>query len=677
MNNGYDLSKMQNKNVSVVAQKNEQDESATILRPNVENSKKLEQTIGKIMRTPNLIHSDQLLCIRESNYSPIIETPLKEEDVRNISNCKTVSKTLLREKETTKEGSPYPDQYSDLNISDNDKRFFHKFNRGNIRPNFFTSKCVETKVFQNNGNRDSNKNSSDNYWVNSINENASNSVIRSENSKNKGVITNENDTNSAIRSVNNNNKGVNNNNNNNKGVINNSCDQNTADINTRADVFAAAGSPHYKDNGSLTNGRLTAKMAAKLMNAHTIESAMNNVHTIESAMNDGQRISNDISIDERMSNGHTTHDNKHEGINKGKNSSMSNGHTTSDNMKNVKNNSLSNDTISGNMSNGKNSGMSNHNTSGDSINTVKNNSMSDDTTSNESMNSGRNSNQSMSSDITTDEGIHDTIIKNGSMRTDEAKSASSNTSARSFSRKKGITRTSRNNTIENHTIRNSIDAAAVDSNCVPASIPLTITSNNHSGNLVIITSSSNFDPNPINGSSNNDPKSMNDSSIKTSTLSRYNNRNATFGNGSKSCSTTENSSSNSAASSSQSVAKQNRWAANLGKETSANGNPLKRPNNIPITNITNSNNSSINTSTNNGLLSLQTMDSPSESLDSTPWNMDGTETIVENPLLRRDRPKAPCRPPSFVEKELDALREENKQLKLSLEEVRLAFDVSL
>ncbi|XP_018009949.1 uncharacterized protein LOC108667436, partial [Hyalella azteca] len=66
--------------------------------------------------------------------------------------------------------------------------------------------------------------------------------------------------------------------------------------------------------------------------------------------------------------------------------------------------------------------------------------------------------------------------------------------------------------------------------------------------------------------------------------------------------------------------------------------------------------------------------SPSDSLcstDSTPWNIDGTETIVENPFkggkggafqgLKK-------RTPSFIERELSALQEENKQLKASLKE---------
>lgn len=75
-------------------------------------------------------------------------------------------------------------------------------------------------------------------------------------------------------------------------------------------------------------------------------------------------------------------------------------------------------------------------------------------------------------------------------------------------------------------------------------------------------------------------------------------------------------------------------------------------------------------------LSPDGINSPSDSLcslDSTPWNMDGTETIVENPSKKtRSSSTASAlssRPLSFVERELETLIEENKQLKASLEEV--------
>lgn len=60
------------------------------------------------------------------------------------------------------------------------------------------------------------------------------------------------------------------------------------------------------------------------------------------------------------------------------------------------------------------------------------------------------------------------------------------------------------------------------------------------------------------------------------------------------------------------------------------------------------------------------------SVDSTPWNIDGTETIVENPFKRCQGVLGTLknRVPSFLERELTALKEENKQLKASLKEVR-------
>ncbi|KAF2364366.1 hypothetical protein FHG87_004882 [Trinorchestia longiramus] len=66
--------------------------------------------------------------------------------------------------------------------------------------------------------------------------------------------------------------------------------------------------------------------------------------------------------------------------------------------------------------------------------------------------------------------------------------------------------------------------------------------------------------------------------------------------------------------------------------------------------------------------------SPCDSLcstDSTPWNIDGTETIVENPFKRCKGALTglKTRTPSFLERELNVLREENKQLRASLKEV--------
>ena len=61
------------------------------------------------------------------------------------------------------------------------------------------------------------------------------------------------------------------------------------------------------------------------------------------------------------------------------------------------------------------------------------------------------------------------------------------------------------------------------------------------------------------------------------------------------------------------------------------------------------------------------------SLDSIPWNMEGTETIVENPAKRskiaNSSNNMEKKRLSFIERELETVKEENKQLKASLEEV--------
>lgn len=74
-------------------------------------------------------------------------------------------------------------------------------------------------------------------------------------------------------------------------------------------------------------------------------------------------------------------------------------------------------------------------------------------------------------------------------------------------------------------------------------------------------------------------------------------------------------------------------------------------------------------------LSPDTLNSPCDSLcslDSTPWNMEGTETIVENPSKKTKAQIGPgtfeTKPSTFEDREFDNLRAENTQLKAALEE---------
>lgn len=75
-------------------------------------------------------------------------------------------------------------------------------------------------------------------------------------------------------------------------------------------------------------------------------------------------------------------------------------------------------------------------------------------------------------------------------------------------------------------------------------------------------------------------------------------------------------------------------------------------------------------------LSPDALNSPCDSLcslDSTPWNMEGTETIVENPSKKTRTPHVhnPLEDKTSTggDREVEILREENRQLKAALEEV--------